>query len=505
MTAPSPEHGLPVSQTRSVKRTILTYASGRVYRQCLGLLTSVARPKLLPEEFFGFWTLIRTILDYSQYHHLGARTIARYRIPFHQSRDEHDEANALANTTYAFSVIILVCLAMVLAVIAIFIKAPIELRVGLAATAIMVLCQGVYEYYVTMLRAVQRFSLITGLQYLRATASLLLTILLIYFLGVYGLYLSVIMTTAVLLVWIRTRFAYRPRSQLDYRRFLRLVRLGWPVMATGLAFVLQASIDRFVVLGFLGSKQLGYYGIAVLAFGFIRQIPGAAREVMEPRMMHAISDDRTVAIGEHFLHPLTRLAYGLPFVVGPAFFLLPPVIELVLPRYVPGILSAQVLVLAAYFAGLNYLPRMAIVACDWQLSALMLMPVVLLLNLAAAIVMVTRGYGISGVAAASAGSQCVLFILFLIFLSMRLQKKPTKWGLHIGGLLLASVMTTAGLFGFYAVQDRVLGSGWWPALAATAMHAVFHGIIWAAAQNTLELPSIRATVHRLRRRYAGDR
>jgi O-antigen/teichoic acid export membrane protein len=197
------------------------------------------------------------------------------------------------------------------------------------------------------------------------------------------------------------------------------------------------SVDRVIVSYFLGNKQLGYYGIAVIVLGFFMQIPGSSREVIEPRLMQNLkekSDEENIR--EYFFKPLINTAYFMPILMGPIFFIFPVLIPLLLPKYIPSIQPTQIIVLGAYFLALSYITRGFIVANNWQLQSLVILLLSFIVNIAMSILFIKSGFGISGVAVSSSISYFILFISLLVFIRRGCRYALEDWKTHLIALCM---------------------------------------------------------------------
>jgi O-antigen/teichoic acid export membrane protein len=101
----------------------------------------------------------------------------------------------------------------------------------------------------------------------------------------------------------------------------------------------------------------------------------------------------------------------LPVIIGTLVIAVPDLYRLLFAKYVPGIVSAQVLLLGAYFiclirSGVNYL-----VAIDKQNRVLSYVAASLVVNVGLSIVLVKLGYGITGISVGMAASGAVLATL----------------------------------------------------------------------------------------------
>ena len=192
-------------------------------------------------------------------------------------------------------------------------------------------------------------------------------------------------------------------------------------MLINLFVTLIVSTDRFIIASLLGKAEVGHYGIAVLVMGFLRQVPGSAAEILEPRMlrtMHERSNDQVLM--DYLVKPTMRTAYMMPFVIAPLVILLPLFLPMVLPKYIPGIVPTQILTIGVWFLALTHPPRLIIIAYGWQREAAQLMPYLLGANLLLAGLMVSN-FGLIGAAGASMASFILMLVSMMLFIGRRLE------------------------------------------------------------------------------------
>ncbi|MBI5233460.1 MAG: polysaccharide biosynthesis C-terminal domain-containing protein [Deltaproteobacteria bacterium] len=304
----------------------------------------------------------------------------------------------------------------------------IEMKAGLLAMSAIVILTWYYEYYLAILKSYQRFPLITSANYLDATVNVGLTVLLIYFFGIYGLYASAMLSLMVVISYFRSSHPLNHTAGFKFNIFTGLVKNGFPILLFGLGSLLMHTADRLVVSWFLGLEALGYYGIAVMVMNAIMDIPIAARDVMEPRLMQSIEAEKKDEILRDFLFkPLINTAYLMPFLVGTVVFLMPAFVTLLLPRYIQGIGPTQIVVFGAYFFSMSYVLRGMIIARGLQLKGTLIMAVSIIINIALSVVFIKTGYGLNGVAGAGVVSFLVLFISLFLFVRKNLDCPDKQW------------------------------------------------------------------------------
>ncbi len=431
----------------SVTKNIVRYSSSKVYQQILSLLTAFIRPKLLTPELYGLWNILNIIPTYASYSNLGTYDIMRYMIPYHEERKEHHKSIEIRDSVFYGTLFLNLFIVAGLIIFAFVRDFELHVQVGLIAMACVVMISWYYENFVVLLKSYQNFRLITSTFYLKATITFVLTVVLIYLYKIYGAYLAFLLSFGFIALYLKIKYPpSAPYAKFKYGIFVDLVIKGFPIMLYNFTAILINTSDRIIISYFLGTEQLGYYGIADMVLGFIIQIPGTAREVIEPRMMQDIyKSSMTEHINEYFIKPMFHTAYLMPFLIGAVFFTLPVVVPLLLPRYINGILPAQIVVFGSYFVAMSYTARGVIVAYQWQLRALIIMLLALLVNVAVSIFFIKTGLGIKGVAIGGSISFCVLFIGLVVFVKILSNNSIQNWGKNILGLLYPFLIMGASI------------------------------------------------------------
>jgi O-antigen/teichoic acid export membrane protein len=308
----------------SLVKVIAKYSLSNIYFQILGVLNSFIRPKLLPPSLYGLWQILIVIPNYSSYTTLGTNAIMRYLIPYYDSQNEQQKIAEIRGTVFYGTLIPKVIIAIALIGVAVIANISLPVRFGLLTMSYLVIMEWYRDYYMTIMKSYQKFNLVTSINYVQATVAFVGSAILIYFLSIYGVYLAAVVTFIVLFLFIRSHYSLQSYGTFRYSLFLDLVKKGFPLMIYNLSNELMISADKIIIAYFLGTEQLGYYGIAIMVSGFLLQLPGASREVIEPRMMQELNEKtKEENLKEYFFKPLLNGAYFMPFLIGPVFFILP--------------------------------------------------------------------------------------------------------------------------------------------------------------------------------------
>ena len=299
---------------------IVQYSSSRFFRLVLGAVTVFLRPKLLTPGQYGIWTLFDLIPRYATYLHLGTRDTMRFFIPLYSSRGDCDKTAMIKGTVFTSSLFINILLSCLLVILSLNKGFTIEIRAGFFVMSVIVILLFLMEYYIALLRAYEQFSLIAASIYLNTASLFVLTIPLLYFFKLYGLYITILLAYIIIVVFLRQKCSYSIPYKCDFNTLKELFVKGAPIMVSDFSIELITTSDRLIVSSLMGSRELGYYGIAILAVSFLVQIPGTAREIMEPRLMRIVENSSSEkVVNDYLLKPLINTAYLMPFIIGPVF------------------------------------------------------------------------------------------------------------------------------------------------------------------------------------------
>lgn len=401
---------------QSITRTIIQYANSNFFKQALGVVTAVIRPKLLTPELFGLWSIFKLIPTYASYSHLGARSSMFYRIPNYNAQGQIDKSTQTKINTFYGTLGINLLLALALVVTALLPIWSIETHaspvpMSLLLLAAIVMVNWYFEYSITVHKAEQRFDVVSASNYVRAGSYFIFTLALILGFGLNGALLALLLSLILTSLFLESR-AHLPalKGQFQFSFFLELIREGFPIVAFNLGILLIRTSDRILVGLILGATQLGYYAVAAMVLGFVMNVPGVSREVIEPKLMQEISSaSQKKVLNTYLLKPLLTTAMLMPMCIGPTYILLPVVVDSLLPDYREGIEAAQLLVMGGYFLALSFPLRGIIVAYQWQVQASYIVGLSLSTNIGLNLMLLHTGYGIKGVALASIFSFIILF------------------------------------------------------------------------------------------------
>lgn len=316
----------------------------------------VAAAALAPTDY-AVWGLVLAILSYSVYFNFGVASGLNRELPILIGAERPDEARRLEDValagTIGASILVLPAVA-VLGLVA-GIDGPALVLAALAAGA-----QQFYLLTQTVLRSRLRFNRASLQQAALAVSFPVMAVLLLPSLGVVALLVAQVATFIVGAAFAgRGVFDLRPRFRAG--EIIRIMRVGMPIMAGGLAFAVLTTADRWLTLFLLGQTATGQLTFAALLAGSALLVSLVLAQQQYPRMAMALGRGEGPEVVLRMAVRQSLVATGLVAPLAIALGLLgPPIITAWIPDYEPSsralpLLAAGFLLLAAASGFTNFL------------------------------------------------------------------------------------------------------------------------------------------------------
>ena len=191
-----------------------------------------------------------------------------------------------------------------------------------------------------------------------------------------------------------------------------LIKIGFPITMVWWVYMVMTSIGRIISISMLGKTATGYYSLGVSIVSLIIVVPAAIGQVLYPQVSEKVGGKASQeSISRYVVFPTQIMNMIIPLVLGILMFVTPFALNTYFPKYIPGILSTQILLCGAFFGcsiknGVNYL-----VAIDEQNKVFVYVLISLLINVFVAIIAVKMNYYIQGIAVGTVTASLVLTTL----------------------------------------------------------------------------------------------
>ena len=412
---------------------------------------------LLSPFTFAIWTQMRLVITFLQFIRLGTNEALVRDYPYHKGRGSQETAKNIADVVSGFNLLTAAAAVLIVGLYFLLdqsITSLPEKHLWYLWLLVFFLNQ-IYWFLQCKLQATQQFikvgKMIVGFSLLSTAGGLSCA----YLYGFAGFLIALIFSYLGMILYVSGADPKEFKPSWDTVSALKLIRTGFPIMASGALFILLLNVDKIIIWIFMQRQDLGIYAIQSYITNFIMLAPGAVAMVLFPSMMEQVGKANSYESIEHYLtHPTLILAYYACPILAALFFLLPLPIQWLLPQYVPAIQPGQILIIASFFVIVARMPIAIMVSLNKQNRLMLISLVAVLFTATADWFLLKSGFGISGVAAGSALG-FTLYASATISFAFRCLRLSTKKLLKFLLTLIAPfLMMVAGI----AVLDRFFPS-----------------------------------------------
>ena len=190
---------------------------------------------------------------------------------------------------------------------------------------------------------------------------------------------------------------------------LDLLQVGIPLYVFSASSIVMRNLDRIVVLRFLGTQALGYYGLSVNVLTLLMAIPDSLAYVSYPQLVKRYSESGQdpASIRDRVDRLVRGVAVGLPLVAGLCAVWAPEVVHALLPKYDPCVDAMRVLAFGATGIALSSFASIVLMTVGRRI--ILVPAAVFLTALSGGLQLLSLRWngGLTGVAAASASAYLV--------------------------------------------------------------------------------------------------
>jgi O-antigen/teichoic acid export membrane protein len=392
--------GYSLSNRFRILKDVVHYSASALIAQAVGLVSGFWVARLLGPHDFGIWNAVSLVLAYGAYAEFGVLSAMARDLPLYLGQGDRQKAEAVDGAARYATIWGAVFASVVVLAFSFSPAHSSMMALGLRVMAVALILQQIYTYHRVVLRSNNEFAQLSQQQVLLAFLNAGLSIALVVALDLAGRFTAAILAQGVIVLYALYRNPWQPVPKFDLSAAWSLMRVGVPILASGLIITLLTSIDRLMVVTFLDETQLGYLGLALLLVSVVSLVPAMANQVLYPRFnYHFGNSGRSIdALRSYVLIPPVILSTLLPLVIGPLFLILPVVVETFLPAYTPGTTAARIVAVGIFFYGIMGLTDYFLVTTGKLKQYALFGSTALVFNIVLDYSLIRMGYGIEGIA-----------------------------------------------------------------------------------------------------------
>lgn len=391
------------NNARADRRQILKdsahYLTSTIVAQCVSMLRTMLLPVLLVPAQLGIWNLMNVIVGYGANAHLGLLHGFNKKVPAIRTVGNADDFNELKDSVFWCNLLLGLAIGSGLFVASLVMN-PIYAS-ALRIISLVVVLQMFFVFYFSLLRADNKFSLVSnGIAGLSIFSSILVLLLAYFSMDrLLGALTGMLAAYPLVIGYWYHKGGYRFKLRLRWLQIKDSFRIGLPLIILGLIDMVLLSMDRWIIVWRLPDSELGFYALGIMACNLLGLVPTAAANVLYPRMLarFASSHDQN-EVGSLMLHPIRAISVIMIFLISIGTIFIPMIVNLLLPKYMTAIPLIQILVPGAFFLAIAPIAGSYVVTVNRQMELIKLQLAAMIICLMVDVILLSLGYGVRGVA-----------------------------------------------------------------------------------------------------------
>ncbi|WP_072916618.1 lipopolysaccharide biosynthesis protein [Pseudobutyrivibrio xylanivorans] len=320
----------------------------------MSFIFSVYNKSLVSSHLLGIYQTCLLAMTYMNYAQFGVLNAYNRDYPQALGRRDMDEAGKLKNTAMTFMLLIYAAIFVVFeAWVLIYYRGSIgtesdgaRYAFGYAMCPILILLKSFDDMSNATVRMNGHYNKSAIIGFVRTLLALGIGVLAINVAGYYGLYAMTLSSAALGIIMFRNDAFKGARLQFDWPYMKLMILGGLPLLINSLIWTIVQSVDKFVILGFLSTDDLGVYSVPLMGFTTMVLVPQTISQVFYIKVSHlygAHQDEKELLDKAGYFTSITALISGAACLF--VFYVMPVFVHYFMPMYTDGTAATQILVI----------------------------------------------------------------------------------------------------------------------------------------------------------------
>lgn len=367
---------------------------------------------------FGVIATLNLFVMYSTFSSLGTLSAAEVKLPYYLGKGDKVQFEQIRSATFAFTILTGLSFSVAVALWAIAARSRLDeyLFMGVLVYCIYFFTNQIASYYITLLRANHEFVFLGKYQFVSGLLTCAGNLTAVWIFGFKGFLAVAIIIVLIQVITLVAHVGFRPTFRISWVELKMLLMSGFPMLIIGLSTQGLKTVDNFLVLRILDIEQLGLYTIALMGGGIIYSATNSISNVLYPRMQEAYGKSGTSdTMRSYVIRPSLIMAVVLPAMIGILYFLIPMVVNWLIPKFELGIFPFKVIVLSTYFFAMVNMLTGYLISIGKQKILVLINMAVLILIVGIAAMLDSHNLGLGGIALATGSGYFACFLVVSIF------------------------------------------------------------------------------------------
>lgn len=334
----------------------ITVTVSTVFSSFVSFLYTIFARRFIPPYEYGIYSTCLLLQTYVAYVQCGVHNAYNRDYPQIIGTGNIDKAIKLKNTAFTFVVGVYILssiiIGVVLGIIFICDKLSSEYFLGYLIVLVVLILNTISDFGMNTMRMNGGYNYTALVTVIKTMVGCTVGLIFIYNFGYYGLFLLPVIS-ALVAISLYYKRVYKGIYFTIERNILRNSMItGLPLMIGSLIWTAVASVDKFVILGFMNTEALGVYSVAQLGFSLMVLIPQSISQVFYIKISTAYGKSGNKSELIYLCNRYTLInvvCTGAVCVIG--YYMLPVFVRIVMPNYVDGIGAAQIMLVGICIYG----------------------------------------------------------------------------------------------------------------------------------------------------------
>lgn len=458
-----------MSRKKEIFKDATIYSLSSYVAQFLDVVNGILLRRFLGPASMGVWSFLQVILQYAKHAGLGVASATIRDVPYYLGKGDTGKAKEVQNIVFTFTSSTAVLGGIGLAIFAFVKRADYSpsIVVGLYVVAALIILQRFYNMLVVLLRAYKKFVFAGIVNILSSFVTLLMTVLLVWKFGLYGLFAGVVLHYVIMIALMFFKGHFSFSWDWNWEGLKPLLGLGSAMVIFGILRTVLLSIDRIMIAKYLGFKELGYYSIALMANNYLYALPNMFGVIFFPHFQEVFAQrDAAQDLRKFLVQPTMSIAYFYPVLVGMVWIVSDWLIPFILPQYIAGLTALKIVIAGSFFMAISHSFTSYVITVRKHWHLIPLQAGCVGIGFGATWWLIQAGFGIEG---AAFGMALIFVTNFLALLAVAipafentkqfalfLLKLFSLFALFTGMLLLLDLLTASFHTSFLSMVLRLL-------------------------------------------------
>ncbi len=298
--------------------------------------------KYLGPADYGLLQSIDLIQKLNKYGSLGLKPVAQREIGHAIGKEDYEQADYLRNVIYSFEIILSLLLLIIGCISILFItSSQVSILVLIASTGLFLTkINGIFS---TEGIIQKNYKLLAYSSMIIGIITAILVIIFVPYLKIYAVLLSGIIDSISSILILKKTVKFQYKFLFNIKELKKILPISLPFVFINLSNGSLVYAERILLLKFIGSVALGFYGFGTMVVSNIVILLKSAIKVRKQDLYEFLAKKKYVGVHKIVLKE-TGLLLLVSFAAIPLFwFVLEYLIPLILPKWHDGISYFQII------------------------------------------------------------------------------------------------------------------------------------------------------------------